>query len=98
MLGHIAWQGAVEPWVGSDLDLTAIGTEASALVEGQRAGMIEAAGMKPESRQRLCPSALQRAVHQQAGGAGANQLRGHAKQHQLAIVLLAEVELQQALV
>src|SRR4051812_1324275 len=73
---HVAGQGAVEPGIISDLDLPSIGTEAGALVERQRARMIEAAGMDPEPRQRPRPGALQRAVHQQPSCAGADQLCG----------------------
>src|SRR5258707_10729139 len=74
MLCNIARRRSVKARVVRDLDLLPERTEAGALIERQRRRMIERAGVHPDARDLPRPSLLQRAIHQPAPGAAANQV------------------------
>src|SRR5215218_7412955 len=98
MLRHIARHRSIEPRIVDHLDLPPERTKARALVEGERGGMIEGAGMQPEPRERLRPRDLLRAVHQPAAGAGADEFFGKPERNDLALSGLAKIHLEQAFI
>src|SRR5262245_56945967 len=98
MLRPIARRGAVEARIVGDLDLPPKRAETGALVERQRGGMIEGAGVQPQPLDRPRPRKRQRVVHQPVPGAGADELWGDAEHADLADLKLAEVEFEQAFV
>src|SRR4051812_16545914 len=89
---------AVDARIVLDLDLPMKRAKAGAQIERHRAGMIMRAGMQPEPRDRARPRKLQRAIHQPAAGAAADELCTHTEEHDFAVPGLAKVELQQAFV
>src|SRR5689334_2842397 len=96
--GHVARRGAVEARIVGDLDLPPERAKAGALVERQRGRMIEAAGVQPEPLDRPRPRKLERAVHQEAADAGADEFCRDTEHADLAGVRLTEIELEQAFV
>ena len=94
----VARHRAVEARIIGDFDLAAERDEAGALIERDGRRMIEGAGVHPDAAHVAAPRALQRAVHQEAGGAGADQACGDAEIDQLALAGFAEIQLQQAFV
>ena len=60
--------------------------------------MVEGAGVHPEAADRPRPGPLDGAVHEEAAGAGAEQVERHAEEGELAFAFAPEVELEQAFV
>src|SRR5207245_933001 len=89
---------SVKARVVSDFDLATERTKTRALIERQRGGMIERAGVHPDTVDRLRPCQFQRAVHQPAPGAAADQFCGHAEEGQLALTDLPKIQFKQSLV
>src|SRR5882672_9741579 len=95
---RVTRRGAVEARIVLDLDLPPEGAKAKALIEGDRARMIVGAGVQPDPRDRPRPCKLQRAVHQPAAGAAADQFCSDAEKYDLALSRFAKIQLQQAFV
>src|SRR5580698_8836131 len=87
---------AAQAGIGGDFDLSSERHEARADVEGDRARMIQGAGMNPEARDGTLPRKLQRAVHHPARGATADERRSDTEEGQFPFTGYAEVELQKA--
>jgi hypothetical protein len=98
MLRSTARRGSVKARVVRDLDLAPERAEARALIERQRRRMIERAGVHPDARDLPRPRQLQRAIHQPAPGAAADQVSGHAEEGEFALTGLAKVQFEQTLV
>ena len=95
---HIARHCPIEPRIVDHFDLPPEWTKARALVEGQRGGVIEGAGVQPDAFDRPRPRELQRAVHQPAAGAGSDQFFGDAEKADFALAGLAKIQFEQAFV
>jgi hypothetical protein len=98
MLRDTPRRRSVKARVVRDLDLLPERAEAQALIERHRRRMIERAGMHPDARDLPRPRQLQRAIHQPAPGAAADQLRRHAEEGEFALPGLAKIQFEQALI
>src|SRR3546814_19812977 len=87
---------AGEARIAVNLDHDRVGPEAGALVEAERSGMVEAAGMHPETLDRPGPGQLDRPLHEEPPGSRSDRLRHHAEEGDLAFAWLAEIQLQPA--
>jgi hypothetical protein len=88
----------VQPRIIHHLDLPPAGAKARTLVEGERGGMVEGAGVQPEPIDLMRPGDLKRAVHQPAAGAAAAEFCGDAEHPDLALAGLGKIQFEQALV
>src|SRR5882757_10231603 len=98
MLRHVARCRAGAPRIIRHLDLPPERVESRALVECDRGRMVEGAGVQPDAADLARPGDLERAVHQDASRASADQFCGDAEINQLAVSALAEIEFEQAFV
>ncbi len=89
-------QHARQPRIGEGLDRALVGDEAVAPVEAERGGMIERAGVHPDALHAGPPRPLQRLRHQPFAVPLARKLGHQAEEGQLALVRLAEIELEHA--
>ncbi len=88
----------IKPRIVRNLDLPPERAKPRALVEGHRRRMIQRAGVHPDPRDLPRPRPLQRAVHQPAAGAAADQFGGNAEEGEFALAGPAKIQLQQAFV
>src|SRR6266404_2796266 len=86
---RVARRRSIKPRIVLDLDLPPEGAKAGALIERHCTRMIVSAGVQPDPRDRPRPCKLQRAVHQPAAGAAADQICRDAKEGEFALAGLA---------
>src|SRR6185369_17041389 len=88
----------IQPRIDDHLDLPTKRTKAGALVERERGGMIEGAGMQPEPLDRVRPCDVNCAVHQPAAGAGSDEFSGESERNYFALPGFTKIHFEQALV
>src|SRR3954470_1673547 len=98
MFGDVARRRPIKPRIIGDFDLPPKGAESGPPVKRQRGRMIESAGVHPQPADRPRPRQLKRAIHQPAAGTRAYQLRGYAKEGELALAWGSKIQLKQTFV
>src|SRR5262245_22970475 len=96
MRRRLARQRPVEPRIVEDLDMLAEGAESRSHIEADGGRVVVSASMYPEAPDRARPGARDRAVHEPAAGARADQCGHEAAEGELTDAGLAEIELEEA--
>src|SRR5690242_13458592 len=78
-MGKVAGQEAAQTWILERHAAPGVDRKPGALVERQRTGMVEGAGVYPEPLDRARPRALDRGVEQKAAEAAADEVGDQPK-------------------
>lgn len=91
-------QQSDEPGVWGDFDTPAVGHKAGALVEGERLGMVQRAGVEEEAGGVVGPCLALRVDHEGMPGALADKVGGHTEERDFDVGEGPAVEFQDALI